>query len=447
MDLESNLFQLLLITVAIAANALFVASEFALARSRMSKIQTLELELNKNTLSMKLVKGALANINDYISAAQIGITIASLIVGAVSEKLFSHIFHYLIETYLHFESVSFITIESIAFVFAIATATFLHVILGEFIPKTLAIQNAESIALQTILPLHLFYKFTKPIVFCLNALAILIMRPFGIGELSKGEMIYSEDEIKYLVRQSEKHGVIESAEREMVNNVFEFGDTVVREIMTPRTVMLCLPDTITVKEAVQFCIENQKSKVPIYKDGVDDIVGMIYIPDLLNALQKEEDELNIQYLIKPLVRIPESKLISNLLSEFKNNRSRLALVIDEFGGTSGLVTLQDILEEIVGDIELDEAEVQEEEIESIRHREWLVRGATPIDDINKELNSTFINEHFDTIGGFVFGLLDREPEPGDSVRYGDWLFTITQKDKKIEQIHILLFNNIEESEE
>lgn len=420
------IWQFSLIFIAVLSNGFFVAAEFALARTRASQIDS---HADKSTFHYKILSTALSQLNDYISAAQIGITIASLIMGALSESLFSHLFH---EFFLF--ALPSLAIESVSFVCAIATATLIHVIIGEFIPKTLAIQKPEKIAELTIIPLFVFYKITQFLVYILNSIALFILKPFGINTLATGELSYSEDEIKYLIKQSEREGIIEESEREMVDNVFEFGDTVVREVMTPRTEIIGIENICTIKQASQICITQAISKLPVYEDNLDNIIGSIRSKELLSALSEEKDNDNIESILRPVLKVPENKSISDLLTEFKTAKTKIALVIDEFGGTSGLVTLEDLLEELVGD--LSEEQKDQNAITKLENNSWQVSGATPISEINEILGSDFSNEHFDTIGGYVFGLIGHEPEIHDSIDDIDssWKFTITKKNRRIEEV-------------
>lgn len=432
LSFDAVLFQLVLITFAILTNGLFVAAEFSLARSRPSRFQSTE---SRQSLVVRVLFRAFSKLNDYISSAQIGITIASLMVGAVAEHLFSSIFYYVFVEIMKIQAAP-ITIEGMAFSAAIVLATCLHVIIGEFIPKTLSILHPEKVAVLTILPLHLFYKLTLPFVFILNKVALLLLYPFGVRTLSTGELSYSEDELKYLIKQSEKEGVIDSSEREMVDNVLEFDETVVREVMTPRTEIIGLERDQTISQAAELSFSKKLSKLIVFSNNLDHIEGVVYSVDLMQALYQGRTAETLSNIIKPIKKIPESKAIKDLLTEFKAERSSLALVIDEFGGTSGIVTLEDIIEELVGDISFSATEAQDETIEQVSELQWLIGGGTSIDDINEELESGFSDEHFDTIGGFVFGLLGREPKVGDVVSIEGWQFTVLKVERKIQQVQL-----------
>ncbi len=414
----------------ILMNALCVAAEFSITRSRISKI---EVQMDNENFIHKILYKAVNNINEYISAAQVCITISSLMVGAVAEPLFVTVLEPL---FLDSFNLDKTLIHTICFTLAIILATFIHVIFGEFIPKTIAIQAPERTALFTILPLHFFYQITKPIVFCMNKITFLILSPFGINFSAKSNFGYSEDEIKFLIKQSQIEGTIEEKEGDLVNNVFDFGDTVVREIMIPRTEIKGLEDNLSVKEASAICIKEKISKMPVYLENLDNIKGFIYAPDLLKALHNEQDNKQIKDIIRPVLKIPENKLISDLLAIFKKNKTRLAIVIDEFGGTSGLVTLEDIIEELVGDIK-DEGEIEEDIIRQISGKEWIINASVPIDEVNDFLGSNFSDEHFDTIGGFVFGLIGSQPKIGDYIEFENWGFSVIKLNRRIEEIKLI----------
>jgi len=439
--MSENLIRLLSILLAVSANAFYVAAEFALARCRPSKIQTSK---EKKGITRQLLLKAFDNLNDYISAAQIGITIASLIVGAFAEPFFAE----LLEPILSKLSLGGTLSHLLSFVMAIAFATCLHVIIGEFIPKTLAIQNPESVALLTIWPLQMSYQATKPLVFLLNQATNSFLSLFKVDtEQPRVTLAYSEDEIKYLLKQSEKEGMIEKEEREMFDNVFEFSETVAREVMTPRTEIVGTEENTSIKEAASILISRKVSKLPIYREHLDQVTGVVYSTEILKALQAQQAEQTISTISRPILKIPENKSIAALLAEFKRDRSKMALVIDEFGGTSGLVTLEDIIEELVGDIEDEDELPSGNKIEYLGENEWLIEASISIDDVNEDLQSDFSDEHFDTIGGFVFGLLGREAEANDQIDSGEWSFTVVRADRKIETIKIVKKQNDSDNEQ
>jgi len=429
----NSITQLVLsIVTAIAFNALFVASEFSLARIRASSIHT---QIKTGNFLYKLLHEAVEHLNDYISAAQIGVTVASLCVGAFAEPLFAHLLEPLMQN-------SWLSLHTSSLTISLFLATCLHVVFGEFIPKILSIQKPETIGLITILPLYAIYIVTKPLIFILNLFSIAFLRIFGLNVSGKTKFSYTEEEILYLIKQSEKEGIIEKSESDMVDNVFEFGETVVREIMTPRTEIVGLEKLVSIRDAASHAIDKKKSKLPVYEKDLDHIIGLIYSIDLLKALylNPSNGEEPVQTIMREVMRIPESKPIADLLTEFRKGKTQMVTVVDEFGGTAGIVTLEDVIEEIVGDIR-DEDEIHEEElIQDISPTEWLISSTVSIDQVNNLLDTEFSDEHYDTIGGFVFGLIGREPELNDTIEFESWEFVVTKLEKKIEQIRITKIN-------
>jgi CBS domain containing-hemolysin-like protein len=434
----SPLSALLFIFFSVLLNGLYVAAEFSLARCRPSKVES--MATNGGFLH-KLLLRAVSRLNDYISAAQVGITIASLVLGAIAEPFFSSMLDPLFKSL----SVPELLLHPLSFTLSMMVATYIHVVMGEFIPKTLALQYPEQIALATILPLDWSYRVTKPLVWILNTSANSLLKVSGITANNKVVLAYSEEEIKLLVKESQKEGVIERTEEEMVNKVFEFTDTVVREIMTPRTEIIGIEANSGLSKAVDATIINKVSKLPVYEENVDKVIGLVHTADLLKYLQNANHDILVKEIIRPIMRVPESKPIADLLTEFKRDRVQIAIVLDEFGGTAGLVTLEDIVEELVGDIQ-DEDEAIDEPIIKIADNGYLIESRVLIAEINETLGTNFSDEHFDTIGGYVFGLIGREPKVGDEVKFDSWVFKVEKIERKIEQIRLIkeeILENIE----
>lgn len=426
-EMSEMLIEVSLIFLSIIFNGLYVAAEFSLARCRISKVESMAV---KGGFLQKLLLRSINRLNDYISAAQVGITIASLVLGAFAEPFFARF----LDPMLLAMDLPPLFLHPISFVLAISLATYLHVVIGEFIPKTLALQYPEQIALATILPLDWSYRVTKPLVWLLNNSANYFLKVAGIKANNKIVLAYSEDEIKYLIKESQKEGVIEQTEEEMVNKVFDFTDTVVREIMTPRIEIIGVESTASISEAVEVVKKEKVSKIPVFGQTIDNIVGVIYSNDLLKALSEDKKDDSIDEIIRPIKKVPESKPIADLLTEFKRERVQIAVVLDEFGGTDGLVTLEDIIEELVGDIQ-DEDELPEEPILKVEDGGYLIESRVLISDVNTHLNTEIPDEHFDTIGGFVFGLIGREPKVGDEADFEEWIFKVEKSDdRNIKQI-------------
>lgn len=414
-------------------NGLFVAVEFALARVSRTRI---EQKASEGDTTGKLILKALDDINSYISAAQVGITIASLALGAIGEITIAKLLLPVVDIFVEAEITSF-TAHSIALPIALLIVTYFHTVIGEIIPKTVAFVNPINTAYALIWPLELFRILTSPLVTFLNASASSILRIFGIKDL-KTTFVYTEEELKMLLNVSHEEGVLEDTEKEMITNIFDFPDTVAREIMTPRTEMICMDEDESIENCIESIVDSKHSRVPIYKDSIDNITGVITTRDILEQIHLNNKSLPLKNIAKSVIKVPESKPIDDLLHELKRQSLQLAIVIDEFGGTSGLVTIEDIIEEIVGEIH-DEYD-KESEIEPIQYlheNEYLIDGKLNIDEINEKLGTDFSKEHHDTIGGLTFGLLGKEPTVGDEVEFNGYILRVESKhNQRIKKVRV-----------
>ena len=412
--------------ILIVSNAFFVAIEFALARVNRTRIEQRVKEGNK-TASLTL--NALNKIDSYISASQIGITISSLSLGAIADITIAKLLLPLLEIF--HSPLPDITAHTVALPIALLIVTYFHVVIGELIPKTVAYVNPEKTVFLLIWPLEIFKQLTSPLVSVLNISASSILRLFGTTDL-RTTFVYTEDELKMLLNVSQEEGVLEKTEKEMITKIFDFPDTVAREIMTPRTDMICVEASEKLEDIIKLIIESKHSRVPIYEDSIDNIIGVITSRDLLEQIQLGNDQTIVKDIAKPVIKVPESKPIDDLLTELKRKSLQLAIVIDEFGGTSGLVTIEDIVEEIVGEIP-DEFDTEIEPIQVLPNNDVLLDGKLPIDEINERLGTNFSKEHYDTIGGFTFGLIGKEPSIGDEVENNGYILKVEVKDKQKEK--------------
>lgn len=415
----------------ILLNGIFVAVEFALARVNKTRIEQMVKEGNKTAV---LTLKALNKIDSYISASQVGITISSLALGAISELTIAKLILPFVESLVSPE-VTNIATHSIALPIALLIVTYFHVVIGEIIPKTVAFVNPIKTAFVLIWPLEIFKFVTSPLVWFLNVSASSILRLFGITDL-RTTFVYTEDELKMLLNISQEEGVLEESEKEMITNVFDFPDTVAREIMTPRTDIICTEANETIEDAIKSIIESKHSRIPIYEDSIDNIIGVITTRDLLEQIHLDNKTKLVKEVAKGVIKVPESKPIDDLLTELKRKSLQLAIVIDEFGGTSGLVTIEDIVEEIVGEIP-DEFDTDLEPIQVLPNNDILVDGKLQIDEINEKLGTNFSKEHYDTIGGFTFGLIGKEPSIGDEVENNGYILRVEVKDKqRVRQVRL-----------
>lgn len=415
----------------ILLNGLYVAVEFALARANRTRI---EQKVKEGSKTAELVLKALNKIDSYISACQVGITISSLALGAIGELSIAKLLIPVVEN-LFPENLTNIAAHSIALPVALLIVTYFHVVIGEIIPKTVAFINPERTVFFLIWPLEIFKLLTSPLVWFLNLSASSILRLFRISDL-RTTFVYTEDELKMLLNVSQEEGVLEQSEKEMITKIFDFPDTVAREVMTPRTDIICVEANELIKDVANPIIESKHSRIPIYEDTIDNITGVITTRDLLEQIHSGNEEISVKEIAKPVIKVPESKPIDDLLTELKRKSLQLAVVIDEFGGTSGLVTIEDMVEEIVGEIK-DEYDTELEPIQVLPNSDILVDGKLTIDELNEKLGAKFSKEHYDTIGGLTFGLIGKEPNIGDEAQTDGYILKVEVKDKqRVKQVRL-----------
>ena len=336
---------ILITIVLVLANAFFVAAEFAIVKVRASQI---ELRVLSGSKTAKMAQQLITHLDAYLSATQLGITLASLGLGAVGEPIVAQLIIAGMRLF-GFEGNEELA-HTIALPFAFVLITFLHIVLGELAPKSLAIQLPEKTTLAIAYPLRLFYILFKPFIYVLNGIANWLLRQIGIQPAGGLEHAHSNEELRILLEQSREGGTIEDAEHELIENVFEFREKIVKEVLIPRTEIVALDAADPVDELAKIVIEEGYTRMPVYDDSIDNIIGVVYSKDLI-TLREQSDLIILHDLLRPAYFIPETKLIADLLREFQRRKIHLAIVVDEFGGTAGIVTLEDILEELVGEIQ------------------------------------------------------------------------------------------------
>ncbi|KOA18090.1 magnesium and cobalt efflux protein CorC [Clostridium homopropionicum DSM 5847] len=402
-------------------NAFFVATEFAMVKVRKSRIETLVIEGDKRAKhTLKVVK----DLNDYLSACQLGITLASLGLGWVGEPAVAG----LLKPLFNLFNLSETAVHSISFIIGFSIITGFHIVLGELAPKSLAIISAEKIAMGTALPLIMFYKVTYPVMWLFNHSTDLVLKIFGISQVDEHEAAHTDEEIKLLVEESYKHGLIDKTELTFVDNIFDFSEKTVKEIMIPRTDMACIFLEDSFEEIITYALSEQLTRYPVCKESKDNVLGFVHIKDLYKQ-KIESNNQNIEDIIREIKFVPESMSISELLKVFKREKVQMAIVIDEYGGTFGLVTIEDILEEIVGEIQ-DEFDEEGYEIAKTEDGNYIVDGKVIIDDINELLETEIEVENIDTIGGWVYSQLTAYPQINDKVTYENYQFIILKCDRK-----------------
>ena len=422
---------ILLVFFLVFLNGFFVATEFAMVKVRKSRIETLIIQGDKRAKRTLIV---VKDLNSYLSACQLGITLASLGLGWVGEPA---ILRLLMPIFNLFNLPSSLE-HSIAFIIAFSIITGCHIVFGELVPKSLAIISPEKIALSTAFPLIFFYKLTYPVMWIFNHSTNWILKVFGLSQVDEHESVHTDEEIKLLVEESYNHGLVDKTELTLVDNIFDFSDKTVKEIMVPRTDITNIFIEDSFDDIIDFTLKEQLTRYPVCKENKDNVIGFIHIKDLYKQ-KIEGNNQEIKNIIREIKLVPESMLISDLLKIFKKDKVQVALVIDEYGGTAGLVTIEDILEEIVGEIQ-DEFDEEEDAIIKCEDNSYIVDGKVLIEDITEFLYIDIEDEHIDTIGGWAYTQLDAYPKPNDKFTYKNYEFTILKCNRK--RINKLLIKNL-----
>jgi CBS domain containing-hemolysin-like protein len=423
-----DLVNIALAFVLVLANAFFVATEFAIARLRPGQV---EGWVRAGRPGSKSVQHAVEHIDSYLAACQLGITISSLGLGALGEPAF----HHLLEP-LFGEGAAILGI-GLAGAFSFAIITLLHVVVGELAPKSLAIARTQRIALFVAPVMRVFYAATRPLVDLFNGMGNLLLKPFGIPTAREaGHAPVSEDELRLLLRESAAGGEIEEEEQRFGENVLTFGDRRVREVMIPRQRVVYVTTDATMQDVVTVVRESGLTRLPLCRPdgGLDAAVGLLHVKDLLVHMG---EDLPLEELARAIERVPESMLIDELLERLRKLREHFSLVLDEHGTVVGLITLEDVLEEIVGEIE---DEFDPEEREPIRRDggETVIAGWAPVRLVEEQLGLEFEGHHEATIGGVILEQLGRLPEPGEEVGIGGARFAVVAaSDAQIQEIKLL----------
>ncbi len=418
--------QLGLVLLLVLLNGYFVASEFALVAVRKTRIN--ELVKTGNTAA-KLVQKALVDLDSFISATQLGITLASLALGWIGEPTIAHF----LEPYFTFlpKEAAIISAHSLSIVIAFTIITFLHIVLGELAPKTIALQRAEVMSMIIIAPLTVFTKVFRPFIWVLNGAGSLVLKAFGFTAPSGHQLVHSEEEIRMLLAQSAESGVIPKKEAEMVYSVFRLGDTSIKQIMVPRTEIVAFNVSTSLKEMIKRVERKLHSRFPVYEHAIDTIIGFVHIKDIYKQLLKTDGNKRLleTRLIREIIRVPETKRIDEVLLDMRKKRIHIAVVNDEYGGTSGIVTLEDILESLVGEIQ-DEFEKPINDMQRQADGSFLVDGLTAIEQVQKRFKLPIQGQGYTTIGGLVFGLVGHESKKGDKVQLGNIIFEVVDMERK-----------------
>jgi len=416
-------------------NAFFVGAEFALVRSRRTRLEAMTRSGDRLA---RIALRASSNISRVLSASQLGVTLASLGLGWVAESTVAEMFANL------FGSLPFgldLSMRlTIGATIALIIVTYLHVVFGELTPKAAALNHPEILAKWLAPPLLFFAWITKPFTFFLNRSSQVILRMLGQEKAGNEEAVHSPEEIRLLVEQSTERGEMQPHDADMIDAVFEFSEKNAREVMTPRTELVALPVEATLSEVLQVVQESGLSRYPVYDESIDNIIGVVLAKDLLKLLapRANTEAFDLPSIMRPVHVIPGSREVEEVLADFKRLKEHMAIVLDEYGGTAGVVTMEDLLEEIVGEI-LDEYDTPEdaEAPMHIRAGETLVPGSTHIGELNEHFGLSVPDEDYTTIGGYVFGMLGRLPVVGDRVIAGGAIFSVREMDgRRIETLAV-----------
>jgi len=482
-DLSNVLIGLGVVLLLVLLNGFFVASEFALVTVRKTRIDQLA---NEGNSTARLVQRTLQKPNIVISATQLGVTIATLVLGSVGEPIVTNIFIGLFGEH----EWAFISSQVVAFVLAYFLITAVEIIIGELVPKAIAGRLTERVALIIIRPLVLFLAIFRPFILLLDAAARLMLKVLRIPPVNEHESVHSEQELKMLVTASTEGGILEASEEQMLHRVLDFGDRLVHEVMMPRTNMVTVGADVTLPELLNIVTEDQHTRFPVYQDSPDNIIGVVHVKDLLTLLHSLARENNpkiwdskiptmansnglenraqkvvadgshtatllkdapverkdifklveqaqafdVRKLLRPVMVVPDTMRVDMLMAEMKKRKNHLAIAIDEYGGTAGLVTLEDLLEEIIGDVDDEFDQTEEANIRPQPDGSTLVNGLVMLDRFNDYFKLEIEDQVYDTLAGYVLGQLGRKPEVGDIVQTEGLKFQV----EKMEGLRIAL---------
>jgi len=421
-----------LVLFLVLLNGFFVAAEFALVKVRQSRLTQLS---NEGNVRAKYALKVNRKLDVYLSATQLGITLASLGLGWTGEPAIADL---IVIPLLHQYGVTNeTTIHTISYIIAFSLITFLHIVLGELAPKSLAIQKSEGVSLWLSMPLLFFYRLFLPVIWLLNNAANLLLRLIGVKPASEHDAAHTEEEIRILMNESAKSGIIDKEEMTLFDNVFEFSERVAREVMLPRTDMDCMFVNVPFEENMKLAYRVKHTRYPVGVEDKDQIIGFVHITDVLTADPDEEQDLRAY--LRPILSVPESMEISRVLKLMQRHKSQLAIVIDEYGGTAGMLTAEMILEEIVGELQ-DEFDDEPPSVE-VKGDLLSVDGRMLIEEVNDLLGVEIEEDEVDSIGGWLFKGLDGSVAKGRKIIEQGYVFEIAEVERlRVQRVHIYRYN-------
>ncbi len=416
------LVDILITFLLVFLNGFFVAAEFAIVKVRSSQ---LEIKAKTGNRTATLAKHITSHLDGYLAATQLGITLASLGLGWIGEPVVSKFI-------LKFMNLLGVSINAelahdIALPIAFGVITILHIVFGELAPKSIAIQRSEKTTLYLAYPLHFFYLLFKPFIWVLNGIANFLLKSIGISSIH-GSEIHSSDELKYIVMQGRESGAIEESDYDIIKNAFDFSERTAKQVMVPRTQVLAIDLNDFNDDTIEKIIEENYSRIPCYEDNLDSVVGVMYLKDLLLKMRKNETAV-IRELMRPVMTVPETKRIGQLLKDFQVNHQQMAIVVNEYGATIGIITMEDILEELVGEIQ-DEFDKETPIVEMTGDKTYTSVASASLDDINKLLPHEISTDgDFNTLAGCLILKFGRIPNTNDKIIFDDYEFSILKKSK------------------
>jgi len=405
-----DLFGLVAIVVLVLANGFFVAAEFSLVSVRHTRIAEL---VERGNVSAKAVQEAIENPDQVIAATQLGITLASLALGWVGEPALSHLIEPIVSLFPG--AIQSELSHSISAAISFTIITIMHVVVGELAPKSIALQDPESTSLAIARPTLWAEIIFKPAIWILNGTGNALLRLLGVQPASGHELVHSVEELRMIVAASAESGVVLADESVMVKAVFDFRKLLVRQVMVPRPEMVVVEANTSLVDVITLVSETTYTKIPVYEDDLDNIIGIVHVKDLLNTIQSDDwKSYTAQKLVREPIFLPETATVSGLLSHLRAQRQHIAIIVDEFGGTAGLVTLEDLLEKIVGEVS-DPFDIVVPEFQVLSDGSTMIDGRIMIEDVNEQLGLKLSDPAYDTIAGYVLGKLGRIPQPNDVV--------------------------------
>jgi CBS domain containing-hemolysin-like protein len=424
------LFGALAVLALVGANAFFVAAEFSLVASRRTRIEAM---VRAGDRRAAVVKRALGSLDKYISGTQLGITLASLGLGWIGEPIVARAIAGAFAALPGpFDRVA---THAVAGTVAFLIITFLHIVLGELAPKAIALLHPEQSSLWVTAPLIAFTVATNPFIWLLNGTANALLRLFGARAPTERERMHSAEELMMLVEQSEKSGELEPRTAERIERVFEFTDKRAHDVMTPRTDIVALRPDQSVSQAMEVIAQAGRSRYPVFREGPDDVVGIVLAKDVLRESRAAPDE-PLSEVMRPPFFVPGSREVEDVLTDMRRQREHMAIVLDEYGGTAGIVTMEDLIEELVGEI-YDEYERRREEGQPPREPR-VVAGKTDITEVNRRFGLSLEDDQHQTIGGYVFGRLEKLPAPGDRVAVpGGTLEVVSMRGPRVTRVRFI----------